>query len=153
MQSLSLQKALPASPEAKPMPVPLNALKAKPMPAEGKPVASCDESPRNIPFHPVSAFHRFSVSPFQTPISLKRNETTEAKQIPASETSKARLLRSVTLGFAFTQKSTLLYIRANYRTHLSTPLATHPRTDRFVSFHPYIYLKRNETTEAKQIPA
>jgi len=68
MQSLSLQKALPEAPEAKPMPVPLNALKAKPMPAEGKPVASCDESPRNIPFHPVSAFHRFSVSPV-SPVS------------------------------------------------------------------------------------
>jgi hypothetical protein len=95
MQSLSLQKALPEAPEAKPMPVPLNALKAKPMPAEGKPPelrkqslcqcpegkayalkakpmpapeASCDESPRNIPFHPVSAFHRFSVSPV-SPVS------------------------------------------------------------------------------------
>jgi len=66
MQSLSLQKALPEAPEAKPMPVPLNALKAKPMPAEGKPVASCDESPRNIPFHPVSAFHPFHLfHPFQ----------------------------------------------------------------------------------------
>jgi len=84
MQSLSLQKAKPPElrkqslcqcPEGK-----AYALKAKPMPA---PEASCDESPRNIPFHPVSAFHRFSVSPFQTPISLKRNETTEAKQIPA----------------------------------------------------------------------
>jgi len=48
---------LPEASEAKPMPVPLNALKAKPMPA---PEVSCDESPRNIPFHPVSAF-----SPFQ----------------------------------------------------------------------------------------
>jgi len=56
----------------------------------------------------------------------------------------------VTLGFAFTQKSTLLYIIVPFieRTY-PHPLATHPRTDRFVSFHPYIYLKRNETTKAK----
>ena len=49
--------------------------------------------------------------------------------------SYASLLRSVTLGFAFTQKLPLLYIRANYRTHLSTSPCHTPRTDRLVSLY------------------
>jgi hypothetical protein len=72
MQSLSLQKALPEAPEAKPMPVPLNALKAKPMPAEGKPpelhVMNHPVTSRFIPFQrfTVSAFHPFHLfHPFQ----------------------------------------------------------------------------------------
>ena len=88
MQSLSLQKAKPPElrkqslcqcPEGK-----AYALKAKPMPAEGKPpelhVMNHPVTSRFIPFQ---RFTVFSVSPFQTPISLKRNETTKAKQIPA----------------------------------------------------------------------
>ena len=49
--------------------------------------------------------------------------------------SYASLLRSVTLGFAFTQKSTLLYIIVIIERNYPHPLATHPRTDRLVSLY------------------
>ena len=48
--------------------------------------------------------------------------------------SYASLLRSVTLGFAFTQKSTLLYIMVIIERTYPHPLAT-PRTDRLVSLY------------------